>query len=284
MNNAKATQNKIIQLAENDDRIRAVLLNGSRANPNAKPDIFQNFDLTFFMNDYNSFLMDRSWILQLGKVVLQQLPDEMELGKEEEKIGFTFLMVFENGERIDLTLFPLTQFENHYQTDSLSVVWMDKDDLFENIPQASDIDYRIRRPTQREFTEVCNEFWWTITNVAKGLKRNEIIYAKDMMETVVRPMFIRLIEWKVAHENDFKINTGKSAKFIEQFLPKKYYQKLLRTYADSALENNWEALFIMTEIFKEEQLSLAKNLDFKVNLEEMNQSLKYLEDLYNYFD
>lgn len=282
MNNAKGTQNKIIQLAKNDDRIRAVLLNGSRANPNVKPDVFQDFDLTFFVNDYNSFLMDRSWISQLGKVVLQQLPDEMELGKEEGKIGFTFLMVFDNGGRIDLTLFPLTQFENHYQTDSLSVVWIDKDGLFENIPQASDIDYQIRKPTQREFTEVCNEFWWTITNVAKGLKRNEIIYAKDMMETVVRPMFIQLIKWKVAHENDFNINTGKSAKFIEQFLPIEFYQKLLRTYADSDLENNWEALFIMTEIFKEEQLSLVKNLDFEVNLEGMNQSLKYLKDLYNF--
>jgi aminoglycoside 6-adenylyltransferase len=35
----------ILDIAQRDERIRAVILNGSRANPNAKKDIFQDYDI-----------------------------------------------------------------------------------------------------------------------------------------------------------------------------------------------------------------------------------------------
>ena len=37
--------NLILTTAQEDDRIRAVILNGSRADPNALPDRFQDFDI-----------------------------------------------------------------------------------------------------------------------------------------------------------------------------------------------------------------------------------------------
>lgn len=35
----------ILRTAADDERIRAVILNGSRVTPNARPDIFQDFDV-----------------------------------------------------------------------------------------------------------------------------------------------------------------------------------------------------------------------------------------------
>jgi hypothetical protein len=49
---------KIFQIAENDDRIRAVLLNGSRANPNIEPDKYQDYDLLLVVRDFETFLKD----------------------------------------------------------------------------------------------------------------------------------------------------------------------------------------------------------------------------------
>jgi hypothetical protein len=54
-------KNLIIDLATKDDRIRTVLLNGSRANPNIQPDKLQDFDLVFIVNDLESFTRDHSW-------------------------------------------------------------------------------------------------------------------------------------------------------------------------------------------------------------------------------
>ena len=37
----------IVNTARHDDRIRAVIMNGSRANPNAPRDFFQDFDIVY---------------------------------------------------------------------------------------------------------------------------------------------------------------------------------------------------------------------------------------------
>lgn len=270
---------KILQLAENDQRIRAVILNGSRANPNVCPDQYQDFDIVFIVNDFNSFLNDRSWIKKLGKPILQQLPDEMELGKDvnQDNFSFAFLMIFEEDYRIDLTLFPADKFESHFKTDSLTVVWLDKDHRFEKLSKPSDKAYHIKKPTQQEFTEVCNEFWWTITNVAKGLKREEIIYAKDMLENVVRPMFWQLIEWNIGNEHEFQISLGKSGKFAKKLIPEPLYENILKTYSDSNIQNNWKALLLMITLFTNEQNKLGKALKFQINTTEAENSTKYIQ-------
>ena len=76
-----------------DDRIRTVLLNGSRANPNIKPDIFQDFDIVFIVRDINSFLSDHSWTDVFGKRIMMQMPEEMTIGKEvSENISFSYFI------------------------------------------------------------------------------------------------------------------------------------------------------------------------------------------------
>lgn len=274
-------QEKIVNFARIDERIRAVLLNGSRANPNVSPDKYQDFDIAFIVKDFGSFVIDRNWINASGKPVLQQLPDEMELGKDpdEKNVSFGFLMIFEDHNRVDLTLFPYEKFKTHFKTDSLTIVLIDKDKLFGNISEPSDKDYRITKPTQREFCEVCNEFWWCVTNVAKGLKREEIIYAKDMLENVVRPMFWQVIEWNIGSENNFKVSVGKSGKFAKKFMTASLYQDILKTYSNADSENNWNALEIMVRIFTKEQKKLAKELNLEINREETENSMKYIKKI-----
>ncbi|OBU04893.1 hypothetical protein AYY17_08360 [Morganella psychrotolerans] len=67
----------ILCCAQSDDNIRAVILNGSRANKQVKKDKYQDFDLVFFVQDINAAKSVRSWEVHLGVPVLQQCPDDM---------------------------------------------------------------------------------------------------------------------------------------------------------------------------------------------------------------
>ena len=205
----------IIGLAVNDERIRAVLLNGSRANPHAKPDNYQDFDIVFIVSNLESFISDHSWTDFFGEKLICQLPNEMTFGEDHiddsETKGFTYLMLFKDGNRIDLTLFPIENFNTDFVFDSLTVVWLDKDNLFPNVPHPTDTDYRIKKPTEKNFLDTCNEFWWVSTYVAKGLSRNEITYAKEMLETTDEP--VKAIAIKVGYDvsnlvKQFKKITG----------------------------------------------------------------------------
>lgn len=281
MRNTETIKNLIIDKAKSDERIRAVLLNGSRANPNVKADKFQDFDIVYIVNDLQPFISDHTWVDYFGDRLICQLPDEMDLGQgiKKSKDSFAYLMLFEDGNRIDLTLVSKKKLKSNFHQESLTELWLDKDKMFANIPIANESDYLIKKPSEREFIETCNEFWWVCTYVAKGLVREEITYAKEMLETVVRPMFMKMIEWQIGLDTNFSVSFGKCGKFLKNHISKETYAKILKTYSDYQIENNWRAFSFMTKLFAELAKSVGDKMRFSYNkLEEKNVNC-YIENL-----
>lgn len=265
----------IIDVAAADERIRAVLMNGSRVNNNVKSDKYQDFDIVFVVENIDAFTSDHSWIKIFGDTVLLQLPDEMTIG-EVDTDGFGYLMVFADGNRIDLTLYPLSKITRDFWPDSLTVCLLDKDNLFNNLPPPNDSDYIVKVPTEKYFHDVCNEFWWCSINVAKALKRDEILLAKEILEVTLRPMLMKMLEWKIGAENDFKIAFGKGGKFMRRYVGESFHRRVLQTYSDAKVDNNWKALFDMVKLFEEVSIDVAGRLGFELNASEIRNAKKLL--------
>ncbi|MBX2962129.1 MAG: aminoglycoside 6-adenylyltransferase [Cyclobacteriaceae bacterium] len=83
-----------------------------------------------------------------------------------------------------------------------------------------------KRPTEQEFIDTCNEFWWVSTYIIKGLLRDEITYAKEMGETIVRPMFMKIIEWYIGTETDFSVSLGTGGRHINNYLKASLYRNI----------------------------------------------------------
>ncbi len=281
MRSSNEIKKLVLDFATADERVRTVLLNGSRANSKIVPDKYQDFDIVFIVNDLAGFISDHSWTSIFGEQLIHQLPDEIDLGYEEEKnkTSFHCLMLFHDGNRIDLTLFPVENM-NSFHLDSLTIVWLDKDNLFSHIAEPNDADYLIKKPTEKEFLYTCNEFWWVSTYVVKGLVRREITYSKEMLERVVRPMFMKILEWYIGINTDFSVSFGKSGKFMKKYLSETLYKKILNTYADHHLKNNWKALFIMMKLFGQLASAIADDLSFHYKTDEENKVKKYITQLY----
>ena len=270
----------ILNIAQNDERIRAVILNGSRANPNAKRDIFQDYDIIYFVSELESFIANHSWIDVFGERLILQMPEQMNLPDypENSRNSFAYLMIFADKNRLDLTLFPVKKLDN-FTPDSLTVLLLDKDNFFANLPPPNESGYMIQKPIEKEFADVCNEFWWVSTYVAKGLWRGEITYAKDMLETIVRKMFMKIIEWHIGIRTNFSVNFGKSGKNLQQLVDSKTYEKILATYPDANPENIWKSFFLMTEIFDETSAEIAAHLGFNYDVTESLKVRNYLKEV-----
>ena len=269
-------------MAENDPRIRAVLLTGSRANAKIIPDKYQDFDIIFIVIDPQSFISDHSWTTIFGEKLIGQLPDEMILDNNGTKsVGFHYLMLFKDGNRIDLTLFPVDKMKDQFHREGMSVTWLDKDKLFPAKDVANDSHYLIKKPTEKQFLDACNEFWWVSTYVAKGLLRNEMTYSKEMLERIVRPMFMKIIEWYVGCKTEFSVSFGKGGRFMKNFLPGSIYDRMLQTYSDHHPENNWKALFVMMDVFSELASSVANSLGFHYHVNEEKNVITYIQQLYD---
>jgi aminoglycoside 6-adenylyltransferase len=265
-------------LAMRDDRIRAILLQGSRANSKIVPDAYQDYDIFLVVNQMEEFIGDHRWTSVFGERIIWQLPDEMKTVDDQhtEKDSFHYLMLFKDNNRIDLTLFPKEKINRDFKPDSLSVLWMDKDGLFDGISKADDSDYLIKKPSENEFAECCNEFRWVSTYISKGLKRKEITYVKAMMEGPVRRMFMRMIEWYIGTETGFSVSFGQSGKMMKRYLDKQAYKKILTTYPDYKIKNIRDSLFIMMEIFNKYATHVAEKLKFKYDHDEHKNVFEFL--------
>src|SRR6476620_665620 len=99
----------ILETARCDERIRVVVMNGSRANPNAPRDPFQDFDIVYVVRDVAPFRHNLEWIKRFGELMILQMPEAMQDPPPENDGSFTYLMLFSDGNRIDLTLFPIAK-------------------------------------------------------------------------------------------------------------------------------------------------------------------------------
>jgi aminoglycoside 6-adenylyltransferase len=239
----------ILDFTSRDDNIRAVLLNGSRANPNAPKDPFQDFDILCLVRDITPYVRNQNIPPLFGEIMILQLPDDMGEPQWTDDIHYAYLMQYMDGNRIDLSFHLLSRIEEVLH-DSLTIVLQDKDGILKNVPPPSDKDYLPKEPTKKAFQDCCNEFWWVNPYVAKGLWRGELTYAKHLLEDAVRPELIKMLVWYFGMRTGFKKSPGKSGKYLKTGLEPETWDELEATYADANFERSWEALFAMGRLFR----------------------------------
>ncbi|MEG0176624.1 MAG: aminoglycoside 6-adenylyltransferase [Anaerorhabdus sp.] len=273
----------ILTFAEKDERIKVVGMEGSRANVNVPKDEFQDYDVTYVVTDMESFKKDDEWLKYFGKRIFMQKPEAMSLFPPELGNWFSYLMLFEDGTRIDLILVPISELDLYLSWDKLLTVLLDKDKKIKNYPAPTDKDYHVKKPTMQDYDDCCNEFWWVSTYVVKGLCRKEILYAIDHLNQIVRHELLRMISWKVGIETGFSLSVGKNFKYINKYIDEDLWNRLLSTYRMDSYENVWEALLICHELFREVSKEVSDILGF-IYPEYDKNITRYAEDMYEKYE
>ena len=148
----------IIGTAQADDRIRAVYMNGSRTNPDVPKDLFQDYDIVYVVTENKPFYEDKSWIDRFGERLYMQCPDELDrsVGKEVDfDKSYGWLIQFADGNRLDLHIEPTAYCS--VKDDKLCKILLDKDGSMPEMPESTDEDYRVKKPSGEEYYAACNE-------------------------------------------------------------------------------------------------------------------------------
>lgn len=265
----------ILDVAERDERIRAVFLQGSRANPKIKKDKYQDYDILYYVDDIRFFYDNDLWIEEnFTKPVLMQKPELMNIpGLAPLRDGhFTYLMLFDEGYRIDLSIY--TGF--YEDTQEPSLVLLDKDGRYAKQYGNPDV-YTITRPSHELFHDVCNEFWWCLNNVVKGIARDELPYALNMYYSAVLPMLDYLVTWTIAMNHDFSVSSGKMGKHYKELLPESVYEAYLACFKDA--KQIKEAMKQACDLFASLAERLACGLGFTYHINEEIALRCYIEKL-----
>lgn len=274
----------ILGVARKDERIRAVYMNGSRTNANVPKDIFQDYDIVYVVTETSSFIQDAAWIDVFGDRIMMQEPDKNDLaiGMDlDVQRSYGYLMLFTDGNRIDLHIETKEAMLGRYGSDKLTVPLLDKDGCLPAIPAPTDQDYHVKKPTEALYLGCCNDFWWCLQNVAKGIWRDELPYAKQMFETVIRPRLDQMVSWWVGTKQDFQVSIGKMGKYTKTYLPASYWQMYEQTYSNSDDEKMWASVSAACALFRLLAREVAGNLGYVYNeADDINMS-KYLDHVRN---
>ena len=92
-------------------------------------------------------------------------------------------MLFEDGNRIDLTLCPKAHIQEWVDSEADFTVLVDDKGLFESYSSSPE-RFWIHPASETDFKKACNEFWWVSAYVVKGICRKQIIYATDHLKTI----------------------------------------------------------------------------------------------------
>ncbi len=252
---------RLLAFAKQDRRIRAVTLEGSRANQNVPRDELQDYDITYFVTEMEPFIENPDWLQAFGQIIMMQKPEDMELFPPAEA-GFSFLMIFADYSKVDLTLRELADLDRYFQEDKLVKVLLDKDQRIKAEIIPTDEDFHIARPTARSFDDCCNEFWFVSTYVVKGLCRREILFALDHVNYILRPELLRMVAWKVGMEKGFNFSLGKNYKYLEKHISPGLWERLLKTYALTDYGEVWHALWTIQELFREVSQEVAEHFGY----------------------
>ncbi|NML40837.1 aminoglycoside 6-adenylyltransferase [Chitinophaga sp. G-6-1-13] len=255
----------ILGVAAKDPRILAVLQDGSRSNPNVTPDIFQDFDIIYVVEDLTPFLQDHSWVDVFGETMILQMPEDMELYPPSPELegAFSYLLQFKDGNRIDLVMAPLEKLGT-FTADSLCKVLWDKAGLFmdEPLPPASDASHVVEKPSERSYIDCCNEFWYTNAALAKGLWREEAVLAKELINQVVRGALMQMMNWYIGCRYHFAVNPGKFGKYYQRYLEPEVYDKFMATYTEGDLHSIWQSVYTIMDLFRDTARLVAAQLGY----------------------
>lgn len=259
--------NLILQIAESL-QVEAVALSGSRTSPHPLKDEFQDYDVVYIVDNLEDLISDLSWLDRYGNRLIEQ---HNFLGHRR-----LYLMLFEDGNRIDLTICPKEYIQEWVDSEANFEVIKDDKSLFEAY-QPNAKRYWTAPPSEEEFAASCNEFWWVSAYVVKGIRRNQLIYATDHLYGICQQELLKILAWQVASDKGI-VDIGKNCKHLFHYLPDEKEKEFSTLLDLSSLDKITQSLFSTMKGFNREAQDLAQKMGFAYDQEVAEKLMTYAEE------
>lgn len=280
MRNKEEMMKLIMDVAINDERIRAVTMEGSRASKNATHDQYCDFDICYIVSDIREFTKDNKWVEIFGEILIVQYPMDW-YSHPYNYAGhdnFAYLIQFKDGNRIDLTLIDVCNIDKEQGCCEPRIVLLNKDN-FKELKQINDESvFYIQKPSEMEYYNTCNEFRWLSVYISKGLCREELYYAKYAYDVLMMGMFIKMLNWKIGVDNDFNVTTGDHSKYLKRFLTLEEMKRFHSVFPNGTYEDIWSKLYVIYDYFAEIAKYVGEALKYNFDAKETEEVRIFLSE------
>lgn len=249
-------------------KVEAVAMSGSRTDTKAPKDEFQDYDVVYVVDDLDNLTSDLAWLDQFGTRIIEQ---HNILGNRR-----LYLMLFEDGNRIDLTLCPKDHIQEWVDSEADYTVLKDEKGLFESYT-TSPQRYWTNPASPIDFEKACNEFWWVSAYVVKGICRKQVIYAMDHLYGICQQELLKILAWQVTSDRG-TVDIGKNYKYLFNYLPAEIEKDFSNLLDFSSVEKITQSLFSTMNLFHREAQIFAQKMGFDYDKEVAEKMMRYAEE------
>ena len=249
-------------------QVEAVALSGSRTDTKAPKDEFQDYDVVYVVDDLDNLTSDLAWLDRFGNRLIEQYNV---LGHRR-----LYLMLFEDGNRIDLTLCPKVHIKEWVESEADFTVLEDPKGLFS--PYSPNTQrYWTNPASQTDFEKACNEFWWVSAYVVKGICREQVIYATDHLYGICQQELLKVLAWQVASARG-TVDIGKNYKYLFNYLPAEKEKEFSVVLDFSSIDKITQSLFATMQLFHQEAHTFSVKTGIPYDKETAEKMIRYAKE------
>jgi len=281
---------RFIAWAQTQPDIRAAVIVGSQARANRPADEWSDLDIVVFATDPERYLSRTDWLENIGNPCLTFL-EATATGDEMER-----RVLFEDGLDVDFAFFPVIRVRRLVYflrirecfpqllhllpkekvrqitqgvADFFDVVrrgvrvLLDKEGMADLLTLVTGEAPSSRPPTQNEFLEVINDFWYHAVWTVKKLRRGELWTAKFSLDSYMKwRCILRMMEWHAHATNGWNYDTWHGGRFLEQWADPRAVEGLQDAFAHYDEDDIRRALLATMDLFRWLAVETAEKLSY----------------------
>jgi len=264
------------------DDVRAMIITSSWAVPNARIDVFTDYDLILIVDDIHPYYEQRGWLSDFGTVLTMYRDPIMRDGDYETTSN---IVQYEDGLKIDFTIIPTGLFGRIASAAALPDeydagyrVLLDKDGLTKTLKPPSYQAYIPKPPTEAEYREHIEVFFVDATYVAKYLWRDDVIAAKEVLDHFLKQEhLLPMLWWHAEIAHGWAVKPGPIGRGLKRWLRPDLWEALESTYTGAEIEANWRALFNAVALFRRTAVEVGDALGFTYPHDLHERGVAYLQ-------
>jgi aminoglycoside 6-adenylyltransferase len=277
----KDVVDKLVAWGTGHPLIRAMILTSSRTKPDGPVDALSDYDLILAVSDTVPFAFDDAWISEYDRPMVRWADQ----GEMQSLTTFFRGVVYQNYVKIDYSIWPVELLERVTASaslpDQLDVgyrVLLDKDQRTAGWKRPSYQAHIPSRPTEVEYRALVEEFWWGTTYVAKSLWRDDLIFARWVLDQDLKlETMRRMLEWRIEIDHHWSMKPGIHGRGLKQLLPPDIWRQFASTYVSLDVEETWAALDRTIALFRQIAHEVGNVLGYPYPQQVDDQVSAYLE-------
>jgi aminoglycoside 6-adenylyltransferase len=210
-------KDRVVAWAESQPEIRALLMIGSRARPDATADEWTDLDLLVFATDFEPYLAGDEWLQTIGKVWLN-LHHRTGGGHPERMVHF------DGGYKVDFVFYPVGELREMVASGQLGAVYqrgydvlVDKDGLAAQLPPPPYAAPPYQRPSPEVFRLAVDTFWHDAIYIARQIRRRNLWSARARKNKIEQRVLLKMLEWHARATNGWEYDTWHDGVFMSRW-------------------------------------------------------------------